>query len=102
MAIVQPDTGVVPGKAVPTHIRAKRHEDAVIICMCNVCFVSDTERAAMAWWTEGNIYNSLGSRLWRKSPEQLYIKPLVDSWEAMSNESTAELNYIFDICYIEP
>lgn len=62
-AAVQPDTGVVPGEAVPTQIRAERREDAVIICTCNVCLVSDADKATTAWWTDSNVCNSLGCRL---------------------------------------
>ena len=29
----------------------------------SVCFISDTDRSTMAWWTDGNICNSLGCRL---------------------------------------
>lgn len=37
-----------------------------------------------------------------KQPYKQYIKPSVGSWEATSNKPTTELNYVFDICHIEP
>lgn len=62
IATAQPETGVVPVKAVPTASR-QRGTEMQSSCVCAIFALLVTQKATMTWWTYCNICYSLGFRL---------------------------------------